>query len=513
MKAKVKFLGGVADHLTGSCYLLVVSEGKKISKILIDAGLIQGSFKDSVLNNKEILKQIKPSEIDYIILTHSHIDHIGRLPLFTKNGFKGRIMCTKSTKDLLGVMLEDSAKIQMAEAAYFNKKLLKAEKEGESQKGNCRDSSTLGNYDRIKRKKADQKNKDCCEPLYTFDDVLLLNPLIKNDGYDYHDWIRLTHTIALKFYPSGHVIGGAIVVLRIDSKPKDVYLCFTGDLGRRDGIILPPPEVVSEPVDYLFLESTYGGRVHPDRDQEISKLLDLVRLGAQRNKRIIIPSFALERSQEIIYLLSYYMEQGLVPEVPIYLDSPLGSKITSTFSDGWLTGMFSDQSRLKFNPFDPAKNPYLHIVSKQADSDSLISKTNKYIVIAGSGMCDAGRVRGHLRENLPKNDTIVCLVGYMAENSLGRKLKDGAAVVKMNGQEIEVKAEVISFDSFSAHADGPFLVDYSKAVLTSNKINPQTIFLVHGEGVSAKALKKDLEINLPEVEVMIPEINEEYIIK
>jgi metallo-beta-lactamase family protein len=511
MKVKLKFLGGVADNLTGSATLLVVSEGKKIYRILIDCGLIQGSFKDSVLNNKEILKQVKPSEIDYIVLTHSHIDHIGRLPLFTKNGFKGRIICTRGTSNLVRPMIDDSVKIQLAEAAYLNKKLLKEE---DSKKGKDWDASTLGNYDKIKKRESEHKNKTCYEPLYNSSDADLVYDLIKNNGYDYHKWIRLTHVIKLKFYPSGHVMGGAIVVLRLTSKPKDVYFCFTGDLGRKDGIILPPPEVVKEPIDYLFLESTYGGRVHPERSHEIEKLLDLIRGGDENNKRIIIPSFALERSQEIIYLLSYYMDQGVIPEVPIFLDSPLGSKITATFAEAWSQRMFSDQDRLKFNPFNPSTNKFFNIISEQKISDSLIASSGSYIVIAGSGMCDAGRVRGHLRANLGKTDTTVCLVGYMAESSLGRKLKDGLEMVKMNGEEIDVKAKIISFDSFSAHADGPYLVEYAKLVLTSNRRNPQSIFLIHGEGKSAKDLQKDLQVNLSNsVDVKIPELNEEIIIK
>lgn len=514
MKASIKFLGGVADNLTGSCTMLIVSEGKKTSRILIDAGLVQGGFKDSIDRNKEILKQIKPSQIDYIVLTHSHIDHIGRLPLFSKHGFKGRVICTTGTSDLLKPMLEDSAKIQMAEAAYLTKKLAKAEKELEPKKTKTRDSKTLGKYDDARQKELNQKPKTQVDPLYDSFDVTALQGLIKNDGYDYHHWIRLTHTISVKFYPSGHVMGGAIVVLRIKDRPKDTYFCFSGDLGRKDGIILPPPEVVLEPIDYLFLESTYGGKTHPDRDQEINKLLDLIRISVLKKRRIIIPSFALERSQEIIYLLSYYMYQELIPEISIFLDSPLGSKITAAFASAWDNKMFSDQDRLDFNPFDPRKNKFFNTIYLQEASDAIIASPHNYIVIAGSGMCDAGRIRGHLKANLDKPNTTVCLVGYMAENSLGRKLKDGLPVVKMNDKEIEVKAEIISFDSFSAHADQPFLVEYAKAILAKNKRFPKTVFLVHGEGLGVSELKTALESKIAKnVEVKIPKLNEEYIVK
>lgn len=516
-KVRIRFLGGVADdpnnNLTGSCSLLQVEQGKKRTSILIDSGLIQCGFNDSLEKNQAILKQLKPDSLDYIILTHAHIDHIGRLPLFVRHGFQGRIICTEGSRSLLNVMLEDSAKIQMLEAGYLSAKALK-ELDNHSGKNGTRDRLTRGNFDRIQRKTKNQKVKARCLPLYTQKDVEATDELIKNGGYEYYNWLKLAHGISIKFYPSGHVMGGAIVVFRIDSKPKDIYLCFSGDLGRRDGIILPPPEVVDEEIDHLILESTYGGKSHPPRDEEINKILNLIKKAAKNKQRVIIPSFALERSQEIIYLLSYYMEQGEIPRVPIYLDSPLASRITSVFANGWDQGMFSDQNRLGFNPFNPFKNPYFGIITGQEESDALIAQPGSYIVIAGSGMCDAGRVRGHLRANLDKTDTIVCLVGYMAENSLGRRLKDGAPTVKMNSQEIIVKAEIVSFDSFSAHADGLFLADYAQAVLAKNPDVYKQIFLVHGEKNSAYDLKTYLEENLPKrlkekTRINVPKINQE----
>ncbi len=524
MKAKVKFLGGVAGSLTGSCILLSVAKSGQNFKLLIDAGLVQCDFRDSIKNNQEILKQLKPSKVDYVILTHSHIDHIGRLPLFIKNGFKGEIICTKGTRNLLKPMLEDSAKIQTVEAAYCNKKLLKMEERGEvklsfqkcNRKSKDRGKKWVNNescFENIYssqniKSSLNQKSKSCIEPLYSQKDVEALYHFV-NSGYDYHRWIKLSKFISVKFYHSGHVMGGAVVIVRLSSKPKDIYLCFSGDLGRRDGIILPPPEIVNEPVDFLFLESTYGGRIHPDRKQDIEKLLDLIRESSENKKRVIIPSFALERSQEIVYLLSYYMDQGLIPRVPIYLDSPLGSKITESFSLAWDQKMFSDQDRLTFNPFDPKSNPYFNIISEQKESNALIASSESYIVIAGSGMCDAGRVRGHLRANLDKQNTIVCLVGYMASNSLGRNLKEGRPI-KMNGEEIKVKAKVISFDSFSAHADEPFLIEYATKTLLKDKTKSKKIFLVHGDEIAATDLGHSLEISLSkEILVKIPKLNSE----
>jgi len=309
-------------------------------------------------------------------------------------------------------------------------------------------------------------------------------------------------------------MGGGIAVIRLESEPKDIQMCFSGDLGRNDGVILPPPELADEEIDYLILESTYGGKRHPDQSEEVKKMLNLVRKAAKNNQKIIIPSFALERVQEMIYRLSCYMKEGKIPVVPIFLDSPLAAKITSAFSEGWRQGMFVDQEKLDFNPFDPEENPYFQIISGVEESDALIAKTGKHIIIAGSGMCDAGRIRGYLRANLSKASTIVALVGYMVEGSLGRKLKDRLSSVRMNDEEIIVRAEVVSFESFSAHADGDFLATYARSVLMNNKTGGnRKVFLVHGEGESALSLKSDIEDGLPEdlskkVKIMIPKINQ-----
>jgi metallo-beta-lactamase family protein len=485
---KMQFLGGVADgdNLTGSGILLEIRRGKKLIKILVDAGLKQGG-RDALEQNREILKYVNPVKISYVILTHSHIDHVGLLPFLAKHGFNGRIICTQATAELLPVMLEDSAKIQLTEVK--NKNSQDYYKTPHSIKSG-RDSLTLGSYDRKKWKNRSKRSKTS-EVLYTMDDVKTIVRLVKNQGFAYETWIRLEKDIALKFYPSGHVLGGAVCVLKVEGQ-EPLHLGFSGDLGREDGIILPPPKLPDEPLNYWVIESTYGGEKHPERDEEIAKLLALVKKAGTNKQKIIIPSFALERAQEVIYILSDHMSKGDIPALPIYLDSPLANRITNIFATNWQIGLFNDQGRVNFNPFSPIENRFFQIVIDKASSVALIKEDGPAIIIAGSGMCDAGRVRDHLRAGLSSPKTIVCLVGYMAENSLGRKLQNGLPIIRMNGEDIIVKAEIVNFQSFSAHADGTFLAAYTENILKNESPTPANIFINHGEEMPATLLKLEL---------------------
>jgi len=510
-RIKVRFLGGVPynDNITGSANLLTIEQGKQISRLLIDCGLVQ-CYKDSLARNRAILELAKPSMIDAVVLTHAHVDHGGRLPLLVKNGFYGRIFCTEATRRLLPVMLADSAKIQASEAARKTKVKQPAAARDENY---GRDQLTRGSFDRRKNHDKDNRKKEKREPLYNMRDARRTCELIKNDGFPYQTWIRLAKGLELKFYPSGHVLGGAICVIRVESDPADIYLGFSGDLGRNDGVILPPPEMITEPISCWFTESTYGGKEHPAREEEIARLLDMIRSAAADGQKVIIPSFALERAQEIVYLLSYYMKIGEIPRVPMFLDSPMASEITKVFADSWEAGLFEGQDKLDFNPFSIGEDSFLQIVKDGLDSEALISRPGPYIVIAGSGMCDAGRVRSHLRAGLENPNTVVALVGYMAENSLGRKLKNGLPLVRMNGQEIMVKAKVVSFDSFSSHADNSHLVAYARELMSKNQDADHKIFLVHGEEHGATALKMELLQALPSdhwrKNIIIPKLGEE----
>ncbi len=517
-KIKMQFLGGVATGeigLTGSCILVSVFQGDRSTRIVIDLGLIQCNPQHFFTRNIEILEHINPKQIDVVILTHAHTDHVGRLPILIKHGFNGRIFCTTPTADLIEIMLNDSAKIQAEYIRNINRKV--------RQKSSKKDKGYRRGYGRLRFDKSKEKFKKQDHPsvLYDTDDIKEVLELIKYRGCEYHKWRRLDKNIDLKLYQSGHVLGGAICVIKVKySETENICLGFSGDLGREDGIILPPPEIVEEQLNCWVTESTYGGKIHPPREDEVNKLIYLVKEAIATKGVVIIPSFALERAQEILYLLSHYMEIGEMPKVNIYLDAPMATKITQVFAAHWDEGMFSDQNKLNFNPFDIKQNKRFNIISDARSSYELIRDEPPYIVIAGSGNCDAGRVRDHLRAGLSKKNTYVFLVGYMPANSLGRKLKENAAVVRMNDQEIEIKSKNIAFDAFSAHADGQWLTAYSKKIIEnfdSSHTIKQKIFIVHGDPANAVWLKDDImkamdrRRGLTDM-IIIPNLNEEFVI-
>ena len=509
-----KFLGGTADGFnpTGSCILLTVEIKKRKSNILVDCGMFQTSFKETNEKNFKIFQRlypIKPEQIDAIVLTHVHIDHSGLIPLLVKHGFKGRIYCTEPSANLLPTMLLDSAKVQRSEIGY------RVDKRKEQPKMIC-DSSRKwgGNHDKKKKKCKDLRSKDpLCEPLYDAQDVEHACSLIKNNGYPYEEWIKIDKGIELKFYQSGHVLGGAICVLKIAKCEGFMHLGFSGDLGRFHGVILPPPIRIKEPIDYWFSESTYGGRIHPPREEEIAKLVTIVQRAVAENRKIIIPAFALERTPEIIFILTMLMVEKIIPRIKIFIDSPMAAKLLKIYADAWLTtGLFVGKEKLRFNPFDPAQNRQLIPIESPEASAELTRAPGPNGVISSSGMCNAGRVRNHLRAGLGNPNTTVCLVGYMARGTLGRLLQEGYGLVKMNKEDIIVRAEIQNFASFSGHADSPTLVAYTKSIKTSNL---KKIFLVHGEYKGSTDLKLELMKALPMAEenILIPRIGEVQLLK
>lgn len=432
--------------VTGSCHLITTDK----YKILLDCGQFQGSRALEELNEKEF--GFDPQEIDFVILSHAHIDHSGRIPLLVKRGYRGKIYCTDATADLAGIMLKDSGYIHEKEAEWTNRK---AERSGRPQ----------------------------VEPLYTFKDaeasVKYLEPVIYGQLYDINPDVRV------RFRDAGHILGSSIVELWIREGEHITKVVFSGDLGVRNKPILRDPETVDE-ADYLIMETTYGDRVHESSYDSLNKFFDIILKTIRRGGTVVIPSFAVGRTQELIYHLHMFYEehQELKQELDklmVYVDSPLATSATETFRRN--AQVFDEETReyiLKGdNPLD-FKN--LVFTRTSDESRQLNFNTAPKIIISASGMCEAGRIKHHLKHHLWEPKDSVVFVGYQAEGTLGRSIVNGEKDVSIFGEKIHVNTEIFNLEGFSGHADRDDLLDWLGSFLTP----PKKIFLVHGEENSKK---------------------------
>lgn len=439
---------GAALEVTGSQHLLEVN-GKRI---LLDCGLFQGHRKEAFEKNSKF--GFDPGSIDAVLLSHAHIDHSGNIPTLVKRGFKGVVYCTEASKSLCEVMLMDSAYIQEMDAEYFARRL----------------SETA---------------LQPIEPLYTQNDAKLALTQFKGKPYDKK--FKLFEGVNVTFREAGHVLGSAVTILEIKEKGVEKTLAFTGDLGRcRVPIIRDPYEL--KHADFIITESTYGNRTHPPLEEGIPALARVINRTVKRGGKILIPAFALERTQELIYGLHLLMDQREIPQnLTIFLDSPLATNITSIFKK--YMDIFDIDLKSHFkggrNPFEMKQ---LKATSSVEESKKLNYFIGPCIILSASGMCEAGRIRHHLRNQIedPKNSVVI--VGYQAENTLGRKLVDGASVVKIFDQMYKVNAEIVILEAFSAHADMNDLDLYLKRIEGLKKV-----MLVHGEEDQSRELAKRVE--------------------
>ncbi len=434
---RIQFVG--ADRtVTGSMHHLII-DGKNY---LLDCGLYQGKRKEAFEINKNFT-YFKPSEIDALIVSHAHIDHIGNIPTLVKNGFEGPIYCTSATKDLAVVMLRDSAHIQEKDVEYVNKRRAK-------------------------------QGKNLFEPLYTTADAEEVLPLL--NAKNYHEEFEIDSGIKVQFFDAGHILGSAITFIKIQEKRKTIHLGFSGDLGRPNYPILKDPEKIPD-VDYFLCESTYGGRFHDQVEGTNAKLAAVLNKAVQRKGKVIIPAFSLERTQEIVYSFHKIFENKTAPRIPIYVDSPLSTNATEVFRNH--PECFDKETHdfmLKYE--DPFGFNKLTYITNVEDSKALNGKEGPMVIISASGMAETGRILHHLANNIEDERNIILMVGYCAENTLGRKLIEKEPVVKIHGEEYNVKAEVIVINSLSAHADSNELTDYCR---NFNIDKMKNIFLVHGD--------------------------------
>src|SRR3989338_9400486 len=435
---------GAAGIVTGSCYLLETTG----EKILIVCGIFQGKKEITRMNYEPF--RFKPNEISYLLLTHAHIDHSGLIPKLIKNGFHGKIIATPPTVDLAKIMLKDSAHVNEDDTLHENKRRM-----------------MLGLKPR--------------DPLYALSDVLRSFEFFHQIGYE--NPYSLTDKITVIFHNAGHILGSSIVELLVREAGKTTKIMFSGDLGQGGTQILEDPATIQE-ADFVLVESTYGNRPREDSTIRGELLSKEINEAFARGGKLMIPSFAVERTQELLYYLHILIRDGNFPAEIVFLDSPLAIEVTEVFKR--YMNYFSPRLRKEFtNPFTFNQLKCL----RTADESRSMNDYNKpCIIIAGSGMCNAGRIRHHLKHNIWKSENTLLFVGYQAEGTLGRVILDGAKKVRMMGLEVAVNAKIRKIESFSSHADSKHLTSW----ITALRNKPKKIFITHGEPASARGLESNL---------------------
>tara|TARA_R110000772_G_scaffold91088_4_gene187572 strand:+ start:173 stop:1555 length:1383 start_codon:yes stop_codon:yes gene_type:complete len=433
-KVKVYFLGA-AGTVTGSKFLIETSE----SKVLIDCGMFQG-LKELREKNWDFLP-FDASTIDVVLLTHGHLDHTGYLPRLVKQGFRGSIIGTAPTLAITKIILKDSAKIHEEEAERANRE------------GYSKHSPAI--------------------PFYNLEEAEFAVGLFKEIEKD--EWITLSENIKYRFQYNGHIIGATFIELDIFGK----IFVFSGDIGRQNDLLLYPP---SQPkwADYLFIESTYGNKLHP-KESVSEKLVELINQAIHQRGTLIIPSFAVERLQTLMFILWKLYKEGRIPHIPVYVDSPMGYNVLSVF------GAFPDWHKIPMKEFN-AMNNRMNIVKSYKETWETIDNPQSKVIIAGSGMVTGGRVLTYLKQLIDEPSTAVLLVGYQAEGTRGRQLLDGVQELKFFGKYHKVKAQIHHIESLSAHADQQGLLDWSSKIRNI----PEAVYLVHGEPTALDNLRVKL---------------------
>lgn len=443
---KLEFYGA-AGCVTGSCHILKVN-GKTI---LLDCGLYQGKDENEIGNEGF---NFNPKDIDYVVLSHAHIDHSGRIPLLYKKGFKGQVLCTEATLDLCSVMLPDSGHIQENEVEWKNRKRVR-------------------------------QGLKTIEPIYTAKMAELSMYLFR--GVPYESTITLFEGFKVRFKDAGHLLGSAFVEMFITEESKDeIKLVYTGDVGNKNIPIIKDPAKIDY-ADYLIMESTYGDRLHTNADTQFEELAVIIKDTFARGGNVIIPSFAVGRAQEIIYELDKYVDKKIFDELTVYVDSPLATESTKIFEKN--IDCYDEEAKEKISKGDnPLKFKGLVFTNSPEESAQINKIQSGVVVISASGMCEAGRIKHHLKHNLWRSESSIVFIGYQAEGTLGRAILNGAKKVKLFGDEVVVNAKIYSLQGLSGHADRQGLINW----LGDFVKKPSDVFLVHGEKEAEESLKKAL---------------------
>ena len=442
MQIKLQFLGA-AQNVTGSRHLLEANG----TKILVDCGFYQErQFRE---RNWEPFA-VPPASIDAVLLTHAHLDHCGLLPRLVKEGFKGNIYCTDATAEIAKIILLDSAKIQQEDAEYKKKR---HEREGRK-----------GPYPVV--------------PLYTTADAEACFPLFKT--VKYKQPVQIGNRMEAIFCDAGHVLGSSVIKVKVNQNGEQRTVLFSGDVGRPNRPILHDPAIVNE-ADYILIESTYGDRVHEATKDIKEKISEIINSTKKLKGNIIVPSFALERAQEVMYYINQLLIADEIPHLMVFLDSPMAAGITKVFQKH--RELYDEEmTELVKNHESPFNFPGLKITGTSAESKAINHIKGTIMVIAGSGMCTGGRIKHHLVNNITRPESTIMFVGYQAMGTLGRRIVDGEKEVRILGQEYPVKARVERVHGFSAHADKEELLQW----LSGLKKPPRKLFIVHGEAESSQ---------------------------
>ena len=470
---KITFLGAT-KMVTGSNFL-VEGAGKKF---LVDCGMYQGGDRDEMQNHEPFAYDV--NEIDFMLLTHAHIDHSGRIPKLYKEGYRNPVITTKATRDLCSIMLPDSGHIQEQEIEWRNRKRMR-------------------------------EGKEALPPLYTAQDAIDTMEIFKPVNYD--EIIEIDPNIYVRFNDAGHMLGSAIIEIWVKEDGKETKAVFTGDLGNNDIPLLSSPTMIDN-CDYLVMESTYGGRLHIRNDEKANLFLNIVSETLDKGGTVVIPSFAVGRTQEILYELNnlkdaqdseeFKKKYATLMKAPVYVDSPLAISATEVFREN--ANLFDEETQALIERGDnPLEFPGLQFTRTADESKALNEKNESAIIISASGMCEVGRIKHHLKHHLWDPNSTVLFVGYQAPGTLGRRIVDGEKVVRIFGEEIAVNARIEYIEGYSGHADQEWLMNFIYSFITKLK----HVFLVHGEPNGQEILKAKIEeeAKLP---VIIPEYGQTY---
>lgn len=452
---------GAAREVTGSCHLVETAAGR----LLLDCGMIQGGRERHARNREPF--PFDAASLDWVILSHAHIDHCGRLPLLIRAGFRGRILATRPTRLLTEILLTDSGHIQEEDAKAA-----------------------------IRRRQRQGEDAEWVRPLYTEHEALQVLPYI--DVVDFADWQPLGDLGRFRFHMAGHILGAAVVEIEIRDGETTQRLVFSGDLGIAGARLLSAPVAPPCP-DWLIMESTYGDRERQEEGDRTEALAAVIERTVQRRGKVIIPAFAVGRTQEVLARLNDLVEAGRLPGVPVFVDSPMAvdaTRVFARFPDAW-----SADARSRYHAGDkPLEFPRLQLITRVEDSIQLNELRGPAVIISASGMCTAGRIKHHLAHNISDADCTVLFVGYQARGTLGNVILSGIDPVRIHGRWYPVRARIERMDSFSAHADRGELLAWFAALGGV----PRQTFLVHGEPEAAAALARELR-QRHQAEIVIPE--------